>query len=84
MRGCATLRTPLATIVLSVAIRLGLPFCKHVCRLLKLAPDIWFGMQILEFGLYEFIPTEDNPGGVRKMKAGTEVRNFLGTFALIN
>lgn len=29
--------------------------------------------QILEFGLYEFVPTEDNPGGVRKMKAGTEV-----------
>ncbi len=32
-----------------------------------------FPPQILEFGLYEFVPTEDNPGGVRKMKAGTEV-----------
>lgn len=30
-------------------------------------------VQILEFGLYEFIPSEDNPGGVRKMKKGTEV-----------
>ncbi len=35
-------------------------------------------MQVLEFGLYEFIPTEDNPGGVRKMKAGTEVRFLRG------
>jgi hypothetical protein len=29
--------------------------------------------QVLQFGLYEFIREEGNPGGVRKMKKGTEV-----------
>lgn len=30
--------------------------------------------QVLEFGLYEFVREEGNPGGVRKIKKGTEVR----------
>ena len=30
--------------------------------------------QVLEFGLYEFVRQEGNPGGVRKIKKGTEVR----------
>jgi hypothetical protein len=33
--------------------------------------------QVLQFGLYEFIREEGNPGGVRKMKKGTEVWNKI-------